>query len=695
MNYRIGVDTGGTFTDVSLIDEGTGEMHIMKVPSTPQNPSLAVLNGVKQIIKETNIDFNQISFFIHGSTVATNALLEQKGAKTGLITTKGFKDVLQIGRQTRPKLYDFRARKSEPLVPRNLRLELNERIDYQGNIVHEVEKDEVLKLAETIKANKLTSLAVCFMHSYINPANEYKVKEILAEALPELSVTISCEVLPEIKEFERTSTAVANAYVLPKMKFYLGHLKDNLKKLKIPSSLYIMQSNGGIISANTAMNMPVRTVLSGPAGGVLAGSLVAKNTPFKNIITIDMGGTSLDTALIENEIPQYTTVSEVEGRPIKVPMIDMHTIGSGGGSIAWIDTGGALRVGPQSSGADPGPVCYGKGGTEPTVSDANVILGRLNPVSILGGKMKMDLESARKVMKEKIADPLGITIEEAAEGILKVINANMVRGIRVISVEKGHDPREFSLMAFGGAGPLHAVDIAKEINSREVIIPPTPGITCATGMLMADVKHDYVKSFTAYLNDVSTEQFNEQLFSLAEEAYKDLFEEGFSEKDIALEASLDLRYQHQAYEINISLSDTVVTDELITESITSFHENHKNIYGFNRPNESLEVANIRLVGIGKIKKIMHGETSYEEVDKLINPIAKRQVYFNSQYHETSIFNRSDITSNTTITGPAIIEQMDSTIIIHPGQTAKTDSLGNLIINLTSAETKEEKYYAFS
>ncbi|OLS40073.1 hydantoinase/oxoprolinase family protein [Bacillus sp. MRMR6] len=694
MNYRIGVDTGGTFTDVSLMNEQTGEMFITKVPSTPTNPSLAVINAVKQIVTETGIDFEQISFFIHGSTVATNALLEGKGSRTALITTKGFKDVLQIGRQTRPKLYDFRARRSDPLVPRNLRFELDERMDYLGNIIREVDRKEVLQLAEELKANKITSVAICFMHSYINAANEQKVKEILAEALSDLPITLSCEVLPEIKEYERTSTVVANAYVLPKMKFYLGHLKSALNELDIPSSLYIMQSNGGIISAETAMNMPIRTVLSGPAGGVLAGSLVAQNTEFKNIITIDMGGTSLDTALIEKGIPQYTTISDVEGRPIKVPMIDMHTIGSGGGSIAWIDTGGALRVGPHSAGADPGPVCYGKGGTEPTVSDANVILGRLNPDSILGGRMKMDVESARKVVKEKIADPLGITVEEAAEGILKVINANMVRGIRVISVEKGHDPRDFSLMAFGGAGPLHAVDIAREIGSKEVIIPPTPGITCATGMLMADVKHDYVKAFSAPLSEITHDHLNVRINDLIVKARKDLTEEGFSTEASELRASLDLRYLHQAYEITIPLNSLYVTGQIITEAMATFHDTHKNIYGFNRIGEKLEMANIRLVGIGKIKKVKNDHRKAAKALEL-KPIGKRAVYFETSFYETPVYQRSDLNTETVISGPAIIEQLDSTIIVYPEQTAITTLDGNLIINLSNVEAKEEEQYVLS
>lgn len=695
MSYRIGIDTGGTFTDVSLIEEKTGKSYITKVPSTPSNPSLAVLNGMKQIVEETNINLSDLSFFIHGTTVATNALLEQKGAKTALLTTNGFKDVLQIGRQTRPKLYDFRARKSEPLVPRNLRLELDERIDAQGNILKEVNKDEVILLSEFLKRNQIESLAICFINSYVNPIHEYKVKQVLEELVPNISITLSCEVLPEFKEYERTSTTVTNAYVLPKMKFYLNYLKNKLKDMEIRSNLYIMQSNGGVISANTAINMPVRTMLSGPAGGVLAGTIVAKNTSNKNLITIDMGGTSLDTALIENEVPQYTTISEIEGRPIKVPMVEMHTIGSGGGSIAWIDAGGALRVGPQSAGADPGPVCYGKGGKEPTVSDANVILGRLNPNSILGGKMKMDVEAARKVMKQKIADPLGITVEQAAEGVLKVINANMVRGIRVISIEKGHDPRDFSLMAFGGAGPLHAVDIANELGCKKVIIPPSPGIACAIGMLMADVRHDYVKTYSTTLSDISLDSVNNILEELTEQAVEELEKEGFSKNNMELQASLDLRYVRQAYEINIPISDNLVlTEESLKLAVKMFHENHEKIYGFNREAEELELVNIRLIGLGKIKELTK-ETAETDMEKSIKPISKRQVYFNDTFVNTPIFNRNNLNSEVTIKGPAVIEQLDSTIIIYPNQEATTDNMGNLVVNLLQNEIEEEEVYEHS
>lgn len=695
--YRIGVDTGGTFTDVFLIEEQTGKSHVTKVPSTPSNPSIAVLNGVKQLLNELGIDSKELSFFIHGTTVATNAMLELKGAKTALLTTKGFKDVLQIGRQTRPKLYEFRARKSEPLVPRHLRLEVDERIDAKGNILKKIDEEELAQIAETLKRDNIEALAICFINSYVNPSHEKEAKRILSKLVPNVSITLSCEILPEFKEYERTSTSVANAYVLPKMETYLHHLNNSLRKIEISSDLYIMQSNGGVISADTAIEMPVRTMLSGPAGGVLAGSIVAKNTPYKNIITIDMGGTSLDTALIENEVPQYTTMSEIDGKPIKVPMVELHTIGSGGGSIAWIDTGGALRVGPQSAGADPGPVCYGKGGMEPTVSDANVILGRLNPDVILGGRMKMDVESARRVMKEKIADPLGISVEEAAEGVLKVINANMVRGIRVISIEKGHDPRNFSLMAFGGAGPLHAVDIAKELGVKEVIIPPSPGIACAMGMLMADVRHDYVQTYTDELSKVDIVKANEILEAMKQEATEDLAKEGFSEKDIQLDASLDLRYLQQAYEINIPLTETEINEETIDEATKVFHGLHEKVYGFKREDEELELVNIRLIGKGKIKDL-NLESIENKVSKKIEKIGERMIYFNGEFVETPVYNRSDLYTNSTIIGPAVIEQLDSTIIIHPKQKAVTDKFGNLIIDMDETITatgKEDEAYEFT
>lgn len=687
MKYRIGVDTGGTFTDVALIAEGTGDILVTKVPSTPHNSAIGVMEGVKQILSENDISADEVSFFTHGSTVATNTLLERKGAKTALITTKGFRDILEIGRQTRPDLYNFRARRPKPLIPRDLRWEIDERTNAQGEVVKEFDGSDLTELIEMIKEEDIESLVICLINSFLNKSNEVRLKEILREEFPDLSITISAEILPEIKEFERTSTVAVNGYVMPKMNFYLRELESSLKDYGIESSLYIMQSNGGIITTDTAVEQPVRTVLSGPAGGVISGTDVASQTDIGNLITIDMGGTSLDAALIENGEPQYTTNSQINDFPINVPMVEMHTIGSGGGSIAWIDSGGALRVGPHSAGADPGPVCYDKGGTEPTVSDANAILGRLNPDSILGGKMKMNLEGARKIVKEKIAEPLGLSVEEAAEGILKVVNANMVRGIRVVSVEKGHDTRDFSLLAFGGAGPLHAVDIAHELESKNVIVPPSPGINCAAGMLIADVRHDYVSSFISTTADVDYEKLHQSLKVLEEEARYALKQQGFDDQHTQINHSIDLRYVGQAYDINVELGSSEVDAETLDKTIRDFHDIHEKIYGFSRREESLETVNVRVSSFGLIEKLERKKLeagSGTEVD-----YTTRDVYFDGEFHETKIYQRRDLYMDYEFQGPAIIEQLDSTAVIYPRQKVMVDSFGNLIIENDTAEDKED------
>ncbi|WP_010277917.1 hydantoinase/oxoprolinase family protein [Paenibacillus senegalensis] len=680
MSYRLGVDTGGTFTDIALIHEQSGQIHVAKVPSTPHDPSEAVMNGVDEIARKTGIDVREISFFIHGSTVATNTLLERNGASTALITTKGFRDVLEIGRQSRPKLYDFRARRIKPLVPRNMRLEVNERIKANGEVLIALDPAEVEGIARDLKQQGVQSIAVCLINSYLNDKHEKLIRQVIESVYPEAHITLSSEVLPEFKEYERTSTVAANAYVMPKMKRYLNKLAEDLKAKGVSSELYIMQSNGGIITAESAMETPARTVLSGPAGGILAGMFIVETTPYKDLITIDMGGTSLDTALIENGQPQYTTLSEIEGSPIKLPMIEMHTIGSGGGSIAWIDEGGALRAGPQSAGAMPGPVCYNRGGMEPTVTDANVILGRINPDSILDGKMKMNLDLARRMMKEKIADPLGLTVEEAAEGILKVVNANMIRGIRVISIEKGHDPRNFTLAAFGGAGPMHAADIGKELGCRTIIIPPNPGITCAMGMLMADVRHDFVQTALADVSELDLAECNRIIGQLAEEGTQTLTQEGFAPDEIELQVSLDMRYLRQAYEIEVPVSGMALDEQLLESAMEHFHAEHHKVYGFRRDGERIELVNIRLTAIGNIPKVSFEQHRKSGNGDAAQPTGSRPVFFKGQFMETALYDRSSLPTGSVIAGPAIIEQLDSTIVVHPDQTAETDRFGNLIIH---------------
>ncbi|MFA1820129.1 hydantoinase/oxoprolinase family protein [Virgibacillus oceani] len=684
MGYRLGIDTGGTFTDIALLDEKSGSFFVDKVPSTPHNPSEAVINGIHRILKKRGIDEKDIAYFIHGSTVATNALLEKKGAKTALITTKGFQDVLEIGRQSRPKLYDIRARNPEPLVSRQYRFEVDERVLFSGEVLTSLQEEQVRDIGIKMQNEGIEAVAVCLMNSYVNDTHEKMIKEILEE-FTGFYVTISSEVLPEYKEYERTSTIVSNAYVMPKMQGYIKHLEDSLEEMEIPSELYVMQSNGGIIKAETAREVPVRTLLSGPAGGSVTGTLLTEMTQFENIITIDMGGTSLDTSLIKDGKAQHTTLSKVGEYPIKMPMVDMHTIGSGGGSLAWIDSGGALRVGPESASSNPGPVCYNLGGTELTVTDANVILGRLNPKYLLGGEMEINLDKARKLMEEKIAQPLGMSIEEAAIGILKVVNANIVRGIRVISLEKGHDPRDFSLVAFGGAGPGHAVDLGMEIGSKQVIIPRHPGVACAVGMLTADVRHDYVRTMVTTIAALDLNTLKAAVDDLWTESVDQLQHEGFSlDENIILQGYLDLRYIHQAYEISVPVDINNIGMKNIEDSIVRFHQMHESMYGFSREEEEVELVNIRLVATGKFEKVnFEGESNFSKGQAEAESDEKRKVFFDDQFISTPVYKRESLLEGEMIIGPAIIEQLDSTIVIYPLQEAALDAFGNLIIHLNN------------
>ncbi|UMZ74173.1 hydantoinase/oxoprolinase family protein [Natranaerofaba carboxydovora] len=677
MGYKVGIDTGGTFTDISVINEDTGQVLVTKVPSTPDNPASAVINGINSIIENMGIKGNKINFLIHGTTVATNTLLELKGAKTALITTKGFKDVLQIGRQTRPHLYDFWARKPEPVIPRRLRFEIPERILHTGEIYKNLDIEAVDRIVEKLKAEEVDSVAVCLLHSYINPEHEKKIKKILAEKCPEIFVTISSEVLAEFREYERTSTVAINAYVMPKVNNYVSYLDEKLKEMDIKSDLYIMQSNGGVITSKTAQDASARTVLSGPAGGAMAGRFVCWQTGRDNIITADMGGTSLDVCLLENKTPHYTTEAQIGGYPIKLPMIDINTIGSGGGSIAWIDSGGALRVGPYSAGAVPGPVCYQKGGTEPTVTDANVVLGRINPGYILGGNMEMDLEGARRVIDEKIARTFGLSVEEAAAGILRVVGANMVRGIRVVSVEKGYDPREFSLVAFGGAGPVHATYLARELGMKEVIIPKNPGISSAEGMLTADVKHDYVRTQVTSTINSRPGDIEEKYDEMEKEAKEQLYTEGFGEGEIELLRYVDMRYKGQAFELGIEASQGLIDENEVKKMEEKFHKRHLSLYGYERREEEVEMVNYRLTAFGKLPglNLVSEEVSAESA----KPIGERDVYFDDGFVKTPIYDRDDLKPGQSLAGPCVIEQLDSTTLVWPGEKAYVDAYRNITI----------------
>lgn len=662
----VGVDTGGTFTDFVLLRDGV--LQVYKVLSTPSDPANAILQGLDELAARKDL-----GALVHGSTVATNAVLERKGVKTGLITTAGFRDVLEIGRQTRPKLYSIRVEREPPLVPRDLRVEVTERLDELGNELIALDDGSVDEAVELLKASGAQSVAVCLLFSFANPEHERQVAR--AARAEGFHVSASAEVLPEFREYERTSTLVLNAYVAPIMDRYLGRLEQSLP---IDSPLRIMQSNGGSISASTARHEAARTLLSGPAAGVVGADYVAKAAGFSQSISFDMGGTSTDVALIDGGVTE-TTDGNIGGYPSKLPMIDIHTVGAGGGSIAWFDSGGALRVGPISAGADPGPAAYGRGGDEPTVTDANVVLGRLIPDAFLGGGMVLDRDAARSAVSQ-IAERLDSTLESAALGIVRVANANMEAAIRVISVERGHDPRLFTLVAFGGAGPLHACELAAALRIPRVLVPSTPGVLSALGMLAADILKDYVQTIMVPAEEASGKV--EPVFAeLEARGRDDLRREGVDLGRTVIERYLDLRYVGQSYELVVPYAGD------LSAAIDGFHAAHDRRFGYSDPGEHVQVVNVRLKARGLADKpqIERGEI---DSNATVEPAERRAVVFGSDgsatTHDTPIFDRATLSPGSVVYGPAIVTQYDTTTVLPPGWRLSVDATRSLIAEQESS-----------
>lgn len=675
---RVGVDTGGTFTDLSFFDERTGQTCVAKVPSTPDNPAEAVLEGIRKLMDTHGFLPENIRFLIHGTTVATNALLEGKGARTALITTQGFEDVLLIGRQNRPKLYDHTARKPMPIVPRSLSFGAPERVDYTGNVLTPLDEQYIRETLGKLKCMGVESIAVSLLHSYANPVHEKRIKALIEEIYPEAFFSLSSEVLPEFREYERTSTICINSYVMPKVNAYVAYLEKRLNLMGIGSDLYIMQSNGGVITAETARDASARTVLSGPAGGALTGAALSLAVSQPDLITIDMGGTSSDICLIKEYEPHLTTESDIEGYPIKLPMIDINTIGAGGGSIAWIDTGGALRVGPASAGAHPGPACYGHGGLQPTVTDANAVLGRINPGHLLGGEMKMYLDRAWNAIEKEIARPLGMDVKAAAEGIIKIVNANMIRGIRRVSVEKGYDLRDFALVPFGGAGPLHGVELAAALNMKKVIVPPHPGIASALGMLCADVRHDYVRTHIRTADDIKVRDLEKMYLELESHGRLQLAREGFDSTGMKVSRFADMRYIGQSYELSVPMEEGPVTGRSIDSLVGGFHRMHELSYGYAKEEERVELVNLRVVCLGMLPR-SESRTVPVGVGVPLKPREYRTVFFDGREYKSAIYDRDHLAPGRVVEGPAVVEQMDSTILIPPGFRGESEPFGNLII----------------
>lgn len=677
MGYRLGVDVGGTFTDLSIYDDDTGLLSIYKTPSTPENQSKAVKDGVLHLIDIMKIEPSEIEFFIHGTTVATNTLIERDGAKTALIVTRGFRDVLEIGRQERPDLYNWKIKRPTPIVPRNLRFEITERMSYQGKVISPLKLKELNKIIPIIQQNNIEAISICLLHSYANPKHEEQIGEYFRVNFPHLTLALSHKILPEFKEYERMSTTTINSYVAPRMERYLKDLNQAVDEIGIKSNLHIMQSNGGTTTASEAIARPVHTILSGPAAGVVGGVSIASDTGEENSISVDMGGTSFDISLCYKGEIKRSQESEISRLPIKVPMIDIHTLGAGGGSIAWIDPGGALRVGPASAGATPGPACYDKEGDQPTVTDANLILGRLSNSSMLAGKVGLNINRSVEVIETKLAKPLGMSIEQIASGIIKVINASMIKGIRVVSVAKGYDPRDFALIAFGGAGPLHAAELAAELEIPKIVVPVAPGVTSALGLLMSDLRHDYVQTVLRNLNEVNVNELNSLFNSMEQNAYSQMAREGINEKDINLIRLLDLRYKGQAYDLQIPISGGKLSKNEIQSACVNFHAAHKNLYGFSIDENPMEIVNVRVTSVAGMNKPSFKNSVSNQINS--REKKKRDVIFGENKLSTDIFVRDDLSVGDKIVGPAVIEQIDSTTLILPRQKACVDNYGNLII----------------
>ncbi|MCI0856033.1 MAG: hydantoinase/oxoprolinase family protein [Chloroflexi bacterium] len=661
MTTILGVDVGGTFTDFLLWQDG--ELSIYKRPSTPDDPSRGVLAG----LDEAGFSPDEV---VHGSTVATNAVLERKGARTALITTKGFRDVLAIGRQTRPKLYDLEPRRPPPLIPDALRLEANERLDHHGNALQKLSRRDVDALLDRLVKGGVRSLAVCFLFSFLNPAHERMVLD--AARKRGIACSASFEVLPEHREYERTSTTVLNAYVAPVIERYLSKLSSGLKSRKA-GKLRIMQSNGGSARAEIAASLAVRTVLSGPAGGVAGAFQVAASAGFDRIITFDMGGTSTDVCLCDGSIP-LTSESMIDGMPLRIPTVDVHTVGAGGGSIARIDAGGALRVGPESAGADPGPACYGNG-TEPTVTDAHLVLGRLRADRFLGGRMQLSIGAAERAVRT-IARAYGGDLRQAAASVIRVADASMERALRVASVERGHDPRRFTLVAFGGAGPLHACQLAESLGIPRVLVPLFPGVLSAFGMAAAPITTDHVQALLATVDEGAAleRRLGRVLDKLESRARRELASQGYKQR-VRILRSLDLRYAGQSYELTVPISTTKAATYA-----RAFHTAHKRRYGHSDPSRAVEVVSARVRAQAPGAPVRMQALPRRRSGMQAARIERVPVRFERE-RQTWMYERERLRAGDRLRGPALVLQLDSTTVIPPGWQGRVDRIGNLVLEV--------------
>ena len=674
MTVRVGVDTGGTFTDVVLYDPNTGEVHITKTPSTPPEFDEGVLTGIDEILDEAGVDPEEVAFLSHGTTVGTNAVLEGNIPELGLVTNEGLRDVLEIGDQTRPDLYDLQTEKPPALIPRRLRTEVPGRLDASGDVVDPLDEAAVREVVADLEAAGVESIIVSMVFSYLNPDHEERVGEII-EAEAGLPYSLSSDVHPEIREYDRTITTVLNEAVRNAIEDYFARLDAGIDVRDVGAPLNVMHSGGGIFSTGQATRYAIRTVLSGPAAGAVAAQQVSVAEGYENAIGIDMGGTSADVSLIRDGNIVRTTEGKIADLPVNTPMIDINTVGAGGGSIAWIDSGGALRVGPESAGADPGPICYGRGGERPTVTDANLLIGRIGTDTFLGGAMDLALDETRNRFAETIADPLGESVEDAALLAVKVANASLAREIHRVTVERGHDPANFALVAFGGAGPLQAPAIAHDMDVDVTIIPRDPGVFSARGLLQADVRVDESHSYRG--DSLDAMSVAEQFTTLREDLLRRFDEQGIPHSDVTVERSVDVRYQGQAYEITIDLPDGPVDDVALEETIEQFHAVHERRYGHAMADEPVEIVTLRTSGHVPTPSLEDAMAASDG-----DPFqGTRNVYFEDDgYRETDVFRRGALTPGRHIEGPAILEGEGSTALVPPDTNADVTEDGTVLIS---------------
>jgi N-methylhydantoinase A len=673
--YRLGTDVGGTFTDGVLLDESTGKLQVSKVSSTPKNPAI----GTVQSMEIFEIPLEQVTFLVHGTTVVINALIEGKGAKTALITTMGFRDILEIGRSNRTEMYNALYRRPRSLIPRRLCFEIKERMLADGTVFIPLEIGHLDSIITQLCKEGIESVAVCLLSAYANPQHEEEIGRVLKERYPEATVSLSHNITRRYYEYERTSTTVQNAYVMPVVQGYLRSLEDEIKRRRFKSVLQIMQSNGGIMASTVAREMPIAMVESGPSAGAIGGAQLASMIGYTNVITYDMGGTTAKTAIIREGLPETTEQYIVEGRPILLPVVEMREIGAGGGSIAWIDEAGALHVGPQSAGAEPGPACYMRGGTEPTVTDANLQLAILDPEYFLGGKMEISSELGHKAI-QKVADYFDMSIDEAALGITKIVNINMSGLLQSMTVKRGYDPREFSLVAFGGAGPIHAAAIARELNIPTIIVPPFPGVFSAWGMLMADMRHDFGQTYIKLMGEARFDTINEIYRELDERVMVLFKRENIADENIIISYGMDLRYSGQEHTLSVP-APAELTDRDRPDLEMKFDELHLKVYGHNAPDEPKEIVSLKVMGIAKVRKpLLEVIPSGTEVPSQEARLGERKVYVgDGKYQAFGIYRRDRLLAGNKIQGPALIEEDTATTVVETAGVCSVDQYGSLII----------------